>query len=42
VARTIADRESESERIDEFHVAAALALRARIAPRRGDDVRRVT
>lgn len=41
VARTIADREGGAERLDESHVATALALRARIAPRRGDDLRRV-
>ncbi|CAB4589828.1 unannotated protein [freshwater metagenome] len=41
VARTIADREGGPEVLDESHVAAALALRARIAPRRGDDLRRV-
>ncbi|MEY3619624.1 MAG: hypothetical protein RL726_2322 [Actinomycetota bacterium] len=41
VARTLADREGGPELLDESHIAAALALRARIAPRRGDDLRRV-
>jgi magnesium chelatase family protein len=41
VARTIADREGGPESLGETHIAAALALRARIAPRRGDDLRRV-
>jgi len=41
VARTLADREGGPEVLDESHIAAALALRARIAPRRGDDLRRV-
>lgn len=37
VARTIADRDGGPERVDESHVATALALRARIGSRRGDD-----
>ncbi|NDH47893.1 MAG: ATP-binding protein [Acidimicrobiia bacterium] len=39
VARTIADRDGQHDVVSEHHVAAALALRARIAPRRGDDLR---
>ncbi|MFM8563125.1 MAG: YifB family Mg chelatase-like AAA ATPase [Acidimicrobiia bacterium] len=42
VARTIADREQHCGSLGEGHVAAALALRSRVAPRRGDDVRNVT
>jgi magnesium chelatase family protein len=40
VARTIADRDDAPDVVGEGHVATALALRARIAPRRGDDLRR--
>lgn len=42
VARTIADRDGRHDTLNEQHVAVALALRARIAPRRGDDLRRVS
>ena len=42
VARTIADREQHCGSLGERHVAAALALRARVAPRRGDDARTVS
>ncbi|MFZ9427848.1 MAG: YifB family Mg chelatase-like AAA ATPase [Ilumatobacteraceae bacterium] len=38
-ARTIADRDGQHDVVSEHHVATALALRARIAPRRGDDLR---
>ena len=40
VARTLADRDGEFDVISEAHVATALALRARIAPRRADSGRR--
>ena len=39
VARTLADREVYEGPLTDRHIAAALALRARIAPRRGDDLR---
>lgn len=39
VARTLADRDGDVDVISESHIATALALRARIAPRRGDDTR---
>lgn len=39
VARTIADRDRHEGLLGEHHVAMALALRARVAPRRGDDRR---
>ena len=41
VARTLADRDGDVDVISEAHMATALALRARIAPRRGDDLSRV-
>jgi len=41
VARTLADRDMHEGAITDRHIAAALALRARIAPRRGDDLRQV-
>ena len=41
VARTLADRDMHEGAITDRYIAAALALRARIAPRRGDDVRQV-
>jgi magnesium chelatase family protein len=40
VARTLADRDGDLDVISESHIATALALRARIAPRRGDEIRR--
>lgn len=40
VARTLADRDGDVDVISESHIATALALRARIAPRRGDDIMR--
>ena len=39
VARTLADRDEHEGPLTDRHIAAALALRARIAPRRGDDLR---
>lgn len=39
VARTLADRDAHEGPLTDRHIAAALALRARIAPRRGDDLR---
>ena len=39
VARTLADRDGHIDDVDDAHIATALALRARIAPRRGDDIR---
>lgn len=41
VARTLADRDLHEGPLSDRHIAAALALRARIAPRRGDDLRQV-
>ena len=41
VARTLADRDLHEGALSDRHIAAALALRARIAPRRGDDLRQV-
>ena len=41
VARTLADRDGREGEVSEAHIATALALRARIAPRRGDDLRSV-
>jgi len=41
VARTLADRDMHEGAITDRYIAAALALRARIAPRRGDDMRQV-
>jgi len=41
VARTLADRQGSIDVVSDAHIAAALALRARVAPRRGDDLRSV-
>jgi hypothetical protein len=35
----LADRDEHDGPLTDRHIAAALALRARIAPRRGDDLR---